>query len=229
MVAITALNGALPTSMLTVVAGSFALRHDAAASYLRARAAGMPAGITTAYRTKAEQQTLLALYGYPRAEYPGRSQHGEGVALDLPEPARTWLVVHGKQFGWARTVMPSEPWHFEYLPGKDPSATTPAPQEDDVLTPEQIAQLARADENAAEARKYLGVLEANLRDAIEQVRAELAEVRENAAETRKYLAPMEARIIADNRAVTDLPDVDLNAIAAAVTDEQDRRARARLG
>ncbi|HZL06786.1 MAG TPA: hypothetical protein VFE45_15455, partial [Coriobacteriia bacterium] len=71
MVAITALNGALPTSLLTSIGSGFTLRHDAAASYLRALADGCPTGITTAYRTGAEQQHLLNLYGYPHAEYPG--------------------------------------------------------------------------------------------------------------------------------------------------------------
>lgn len=136
MVAITALNGALPDAALSVAAGKYRLRHDAAASYARCRAAGAPAGITTAYRTRAEQAALLALYGYPRAEYPGRSQHGEGVALDLPEPARGWFAAHGQRHGWVRTVMPSEPWHFEYVPKRDIEATaaplTPTITEDDM-------------------------------------------------------------------------------------------------
>src|SRR5665647_1428872 len=123
MVAITSLNGALPTSALTSIGAGFTLRHDAAASYLRARADGSPAGITTAYRTKTEQKHLLDLYGYPRAEYPGRSQHGEGAALDIPEPARSWFAARGTAYGWVRTVS-FEPWHFEYQPARDTHTTT---------------------------------------------------------------------------------------------------------
>ena len=156
MVAITALNGALPASLLTTVAGVFRLRHDAAASYARARAAGAPSGITTAYRTKAQQKVLLDLYGYPRAEYPGRSQHGEGVALDLPEPARSWFVAHGAAFGWVRTVMPSEPWHFEWVPSKDKHATTTTP------TPEADMPLSQADLEAID-RIVAGRIDERLR------------------------------------------------------------------
>jgi len=130
MVAITVLNGALPTSVLTSIGSGFTLRHDAAASYLRARADGAPAGITTAYRTKVEQKRLLNLYGYPRAEYPGRSQHGEGVALDIPEPARSWFAARGIAYGWTRTVS-FEPWHFEYQPARD-THIHDTTQEDDV-------------------------------------------------------------------------------------------------
>ena len=145
MVTISALNGALPASMLAGIGGGFTLRPDAAASYLRARAAGAPAGVTTAYRTKAQQKVLLDLYGYPRAEYPGRSQHGEGVALDIPEPARSWFAAHGAAFGWVRTVMPSEPWHFEYVPGKDTRATPtiPTPEADMPLTQSDLEAIHR--------------------------------------------------------------------------------------
>lgn len=160
MVAITVLNGALPSSSLSVVAGAFRLRHDAAASYARARAAGAPAGITTAYRTKAEQKVLLDLYGYPRAEYPGRSQHGEGVALDIPEPARAWFAAHGARHGWVRTVK-GEPWHFEYQPARDiegvAASLAPTTTEDD-MTPEQdnllrhaVAMLGEVPERTAAA------------------------------------------------------------------------------
>jgi hypothetical protein len=107
----------------------------------------MPAGITSAYRTKSEQKALYDLYGYPRAEYPGRSQHGEGVALDLPEPARSWMATYGASYGWKRTVMPSEPWHFEYIPSADSSAT----KEDDM--PLSAADLAAVRSEAREAVK----------------------------------------------------------------------------
>lgn len=135
MVAITALNGALPLSLLSPVGRGFLLRPDAAASYVRCQAAGCPAGITTAYRTRAEQQALLDRYGYPHAEYPGHSQHGEGVALDLPEPARAWMVANGRDHGWVRTIT-AEPWHFEYQPQRD-VIPDPAPAaKPEPLTPE---------------------------------------------------------------------------------------------
>ena len=230
MVAITALNGALPASMLTAIGSGFTLRPDAAASYLRARAAGAPVGITTAYRTKAEQKRLLDLYGYPRAEYPGRSQHGEGVALDLPEPPRSWFAAHGKGYGWVRTVMPSEPWHFEYQPARDTSDPAPIP-EDDMPTLQEINDVVRvavADEVAKVMRGNEFDLEVTtLPQAI--AAAVLA-----AQITRGGLGPAaladwiaDGRILAGQaaeRATSGAPAaIDYAALAKAVNDDAARR------
>lgn len=124
MVAITALNGRLPASALTSVSPGRLLRLDAAASYLRARAAGCPAGITDAYRDYATQvkYALKPPNSAGLAAKPGTSQHGEGVALDLPSAPIAWMVAHGVAFGWVRTI-PAESWHFEYVPTRDQHAT----------------------------------------------------------------------------------------------------------
>lgn len=141
VVAITSLNGRLPTSALSPISLGFSLRRDAAASYLRARTAGAPAGITTAYRTLAEQDALYKRLGYPTALPAGQSQHGEGVAIDVPEPARSWFAAHGRPFGWVRTIK-AEPWHFEYKPALD--THVPAPTVEDDVTPDDIAAIAAA-------------------------------------------------------------------------------------
>ena len=233
MVTITALNGALPASMLTDIGGGFALRPDAAASYLRARASGAPSGITTAYRTKAEQKRLLDLYGYPRAEYPGKSQHGEGVALDLPEPARSWFVTHGKSHGWIRTVMPTEPWHFEYQPARDTSDSTPTP-EDDMPTLQEIDAVVRV----AVADEVAKVLRGNEFDLeVTTLPQAIATAVLGAQITRGGLGPAAlADWIADGRILAGQAaertsgggEIDYGVLAMAVADEQDRRARARL-
>jgi hypothetical protein len=149
MVTLTILNGQLPASMLTELGGGEALRHDAAASYRRARAAGMPAGITSSYRTRAQQQPLYARYvndlrtGRKPARLaakPGQSPHGEGLALDLRPAPELWLRAH-PEYGWRFTIK-SEKWHAEYDPARDRTQSTPAPdeshgpvvtEEDDVL------------------------------------------------------------------------------------------------
>ena len=217
MVAITALNGALPSSVLTTIGAGLALRHDAAASYARARAAGAPAGITTAYRTKAQQKALLDLYGYPRAEYPGRSQHGEGVALDIPEPARSWFAAHGKGHGWVRTVMPSEPWHFEYVPGKDTHATATTPEVDVPLTDADMQRI-RDDVRGVVREQLLEVLRApefavpTIRTDAAAAAARAQAARDAALRTEQLVTALPTTGVRDT--VTP-PPADIAGIAAA--------------
>lgn len=101
---------------VTIAPGHW-LEPAAAASYVRARAAGMPAGITDAGRTREEQAALYARYLRGEltatAAKPGESRHEAGRALDLPERPAAWLAAH-PDHGWRRTIA-REPWHFEYL------------------------------------------------------------------------------------------------------------------
>lgn len=90
-------------------------------------AAGCPAGgITDAGRTRAEQAALYADYLAGRlkatAAKPGTSKHETGRALDLAEPARSWVRTHGAPFGWVRDRVKNEPWHLEYQADKDQRA-----------------------------------------------------------------------------------------------------------
>lgn len=113
------------------------LRSDAAASYNRMIAAGMPTGgVAAAGRTWAQQAILYAAYRAGRgnlAAKPGTSLHESGIALDVTRgtPAQRWMTVGGdpfkvtatgsiraNEYGWSRTV-PSEAWHFSYDPAKD--------------------------------------------------------------------------------------------------------------
>lgn len=127
--------------------GGGVLRGDAAASYLRMLAAGMPAGGVAVYsRTLAKQAELRRRYlagKGPLAAKPSKhAPHIKGVAMDLvttakdgsyrPSAAHRWLAAGGKgsrrpavgeklrahAYGWRRTVR-SERWHFGYDPARD--------------------------------------------------------------------------------------------------------------
>lgn len=130
MATISALNGAIPRHLLAVIdAAGHLLRPDAAASMERMRAAGAPIGVvTSAYRSKGEQKRLYDAYraGGGTAAAPGTSQHGEGLAVDFPEPGRAWVRRHGAPHGW-RFPIAAEPWHGEYDPRRDTKPVAPAP------------------------------------------------------------------------------------------------------
>lgn len=136
---LTANNGRLDRATLVAVGvlvdGHPALfRPDAAASLHRAIANGCPLeDVTSAYRDLAEQQDMIDEYGYPHAEWPGRSFHGEAIAGDFRGAMLAWLRAHGAAYGWTFPI-PTEPWHGLYDRVTDTHA-----QEDDMATPQQIA------------------------------------------------------------------------------------------
>jgi len=124
------------------------LRTDAAASWQRMLLAGMPKGcLRSGYRTWAEQEAeveRMRLGLTPSALPPGTSVHGEGMAADADEPARSWLWAHGAEYGWVTGRVKSERWHVEYEPTRDqhigepttPVVVTPPPPpvpEEDVM------------------------------------------------------------------------------------------------
>lgn len=109
------------------------LNADAAASYERMKAVGLPGKcVNDAGRTNAEQRALYNAWlktgktSPPSVAYPGTSLHEKGNALDLAEPARAWMHKFGKYYGWVNPAWAKrsgtyEPWHFEYDPRKDRS------------------------------------------------------------------------------------------------------------
>lgn len=129
-------NGRLPDSDLADIPGG-RLRKDAAASWLRMRQAiGKSRGVwicptsrRTAYRPFADQNYFWNLYQSGRgalAARPGTSNHGWGIAVDLPTPAMQAAVrAMGGEYGWgikgggSWTDAPSEAWHTTYNPGYD--------------------------------------------------------------------------------------------------------------
>ena len=139
-------------TMVKVDAAGHWMRADAAASYLRMLADGMPAGgIDVFGRTLAQQADLYARAherGVTTAPPTPNAPHVRGVAFDshtttggryTPSPAHLWLTEGGNgakrvagesirahEYGWFRTV-PSERWHFAYDPARDkhmPGAVT---------------------------------------------------------------------------------------------------------
>jgi hypothetical protein len=53
------------------------------------------------------------------AAVPGTSNHGLGLAVDVPQSTRTIIDQIGEPFGWAKkwSDAPQEPWHIKYRTG----------------------------------------------------------------------------------------------------------------
>lgn len=116
---LTAENGRLPASARSVCDtgpnGPQTLREDAANVWRIMLSHGLPPGhLRSGYRTLAQQadEVRRADGGLtPSALPPGKSWHGEGIAADADEPARSWLWEHGTQFGVILNTVQREPWH----------------------------------------------------------------------------------------------------------------------
>ncbi|HEV7805896.1 MAG TPA: M15 family metallopeptidase [Solirubrobacteraceae bacterium] len=124
-------NGRLPASDLTPVPGG-QLKNDAAIAWLAMRSfIGKEKGIwicptspRTGYRSLRDQQFFWNLYQSGKgalAARPGTSNHGWGIAVDLPTPAMQAAVrEHGHKFGWGikggqlSSDAPSEAWHSTF-------------------------------------------------------------------------------------------------------------------
>ena len=146
--------------LITIPGTNERIELGAGASLARMVVAGMPAGgINDGYRSHAEQVTMFlsryrvqwtgrGVYGDVRwwkgkryvrtsgagmAATPGTSTHGDGLALDLARPQRTWMFAHGAAHGWFNTIK-SEPWHWEYRVGQDEHINNTAPTEDEMLS-----------------------------------------------------------------------------------------------
>lgn len=156
---LTPLNGRLPDSALaladTGANGPQLLRADVAAVWRSWLAQGMPAGcLTSGYRDRSEQAAEVerARRGEtPSAAPVGTSFHGEGVAVDVAEPARAWLHAWGGPAAVFDTVR-GEPWHVLIDPTRHPApAPRPTPtrhrQEDDVIELIRTLYLTYCDRN----------------------------------------------------------------------------------
>jgi len=147
---------------------------DAAASYERMKAAGMPGGcVNDAGRTNAEQRRLFDDWvaggrkNPPSVAVPGTSKHESGRALDLAEPARTWVRSHGDPHGWLKDHVPNEPWHQEYLQQDDQEE-----DEDDMatLTDDNLREI-----SLAVWGQKLGRTDISMHDVISTMRTQLQE------------------------------------------------------
>lgn len=140
-----ALNGKLADADLEDIPGG-RLRKDAAEAWLAMRAyigktKGVwicPTSTRTAYRPYADQEYFWNLYQRGRgalAARPGTSNHGWGIAVDLPSPAMQAAVqACGHEFGWGirggklSSDAPSEAWHCTFHPGAYPAVQRNRPK-----------------------------------------------------------------------------------------------------
>jgi D-alanyl-D-alanine carboxypeptidase len=119
-------NGQLPGNMLISVGQGLFLQREAAESFNAMRAqvrrrTGYTIMLNAGYRTLAKQQALYDGWldrrpGFNLAAFPGTSNHGWGLAIDLQDwpSARPPLDRFGAPFGWSKTWSdaPSEGWHI---------------------------------------------------------------------------------------------------------------------
>lgn len=79
-------------------------------------------GPMSAYRTYAEQLHFWQLYQSGQgnqAAYPGTSNHGMGINVDVPTYVRALIDKYGPAFGWSKSWSdaPNEWWHITYQTG----------------------------------------------------------------------------------------------------------------
>ncbi|QAY63868.1 hypothetical protein ET495_12185 [Xylanimonas allomyrinae] len=87
---------------------------------------GMSLPLDDAYRSYEDQVDAKAQQGDWAAK-PGTSNHGCGIAIDVPDyryghedfgpdgEKYHWLVANARQFGWATGRVAGEPWHLEFV------------------------------------------------------------------------------------------------------------------
>lgn len=124
-------NGNLPASDLAAIAGGGSLRKDAAAAW-NAMAAearsryGVNIAVTgpdSAYRSYARQVYWRAVWcargQCGNAAVPGTSNHGWGIAVDVPSYVQAIINTIGPRYGWNKACSdaPWEPWHYKWCGG----------------------------------------------------------------------------------------------------------------
>lgn len=120
-------NGQLTAGERAPIVGGGELRRDAAAAFNAMcaesrRIFGRNVGYVASYRPLALQWYFWNLYRSGRgnlAAYPGTSNHGWGLALDLTADGRMIVNRIGARFGFSKSWSdaPSEWWHVCYQPG----------------------------------------------------------------------------------------------------------------
>ncbi|MGH3321817.1 MAG: D-alanyl-D-alanine carboxypeptidase family protein [Streptosporangiaceae bacterium] len=125
-------NGQIPESALcSLPEAGHMLRADAAAAFIRMNAAyaahfGSSICVTDSYRSLAVQRALY-VEKPTLAAYPGTSNHGWGLAVDLcggvqyaSSAQHAWMEANAPRFGWYHPAWAEidgskpEPWHWEY-------------------------------------------------------------------------------------------------------------------
>lgn len=131
-------TGKLSSGELKSIGGGHRLKPEAATDYLRMKSAyetenpGKTIKVSDSYRPYEVQNSIFdwdlfkrngkrakkGTNGSVAAAYPGTSNHGRGLSLDLgPADAQKWVQTNGMKYGWSwdegRAV--GEPWHFTYV------------------------------------------------------------------------------------------------------------------
>lgn len=120
-------NGRLTVAELAPIGGGYYLARPAAAAFnaMSAEARrrwGRSITVISAYRTYDKQVALWNLYRSGRgnlAAYPGTSNHGWGLAVDLSPQWCRWAVDQiGRTYGFSKACSDaqSEWWHIKYNP-----------------------------------------------------------------------------------------------------------------
>lgn len=154
----TILNGQLPAALLATVPWDTAerLRPSALADLLRLNAAfrarfGHNLIINESYRDLARQKAYYKNppSGVGTAAWPGTSNHGWGLALDLRLTAAeyAWMRTNAPRYGWVNPLWAhdgrgvEEPWHWEHATAEsvipDVIAPAPTPAPTPALLPEE--------------------------------------------------------------------------------------------
>lgn len=124
-------NGHLTAAELAPIAGGTQLNNEAAAAWNAMAAhiykeSGQQIGINgpdSAYRPVARQVYWRNYWcsqgACQNAAIPGTSNHGLGLAVDVPEATRTLIARYGDPFGWDRgcSDAPWESWHHKWCGG----------------------------------------------------------------------------------------------------------------
>jgi LAS superfamily LD-carboxypeptidase LdcB len=121
----------MPRDQLCRISGGHKLRCDAAAAYGTLALAyeahfRSPLCITDSYRSYRAQVDLLRRKP-SLAAFPGTSNHGWGVAVDLCDgindygtPQYEWMMANAAAYGWTNPGWAreggsrQEPWHWEF-------------------------------------------------------------------------------------------------------------------
>lgn len=131
-------NGRLPRSALAPAAqgGCVQLAKPAAKAWnaLQVRVGKVlpVSGCLSAYRTLSEQVAMRTSWcargACSNAAVPGTSNHGLGIAVDVPAWVRTIVDRHGARYGWCKATQVAkgrscwsdaahEPWHIRWTAG----------------------------------------------------------------------------------------------------------------
>jgi D-alanyl-D-alanine carboxypeptidase len=131
-------NGQIPLDQLAEIVGGH-LRRDAARAWndMRGHIIGRggpairPTGAISAYRDLAGQKRMRTYWcgrgKCGNAAVPGTSNHGWGLAVDVPSDNERWLLEVGPRYRWSHDEgqRVGESWHFRYIGGYKPA---PDPQ-----------------------------------------------------------------------------------------------------